>query len=310
MGKRYDNLDANESAFFERALTYVKKKIFQKKFPQFKARLLIPTSFEAHAGAESISYSIYEGVGLAKVVSDYANLSKGNVKAKEVIAKVKSLALEFDYNINEIRAAQLSQVNLKDQKAGAIKKGFMATEDSIAFLGDSEHGLYGLFSHPNINRVTVDADGGDGEDQTSWYEKTAAQILRDLNMIAAYSIDVTNGVERADTILMSSKLRAHISGLQMDGINMSVLKFFLENSENITAVETCEQCKVGGQAGGEIVCAYQRDDSTVTLEIPQDFEMFAAQEKGLTYNVPCHQRIGGVITPYPMSITIGEGVAS
>ncbi len=53
---------------------------------------------------------------------------------------------------------------------------------------------------------------------------------------------------------------------------------------------------------------YKRSPDKLTLELPQLFEQFAAQERNLEFVVPAHGRIGGVIIYYPLSVNIVEGI--
>lgn len=52
-GLTFNRMDAGESIFFARELEYIKAKTYDIKFPQLKARELLPVEFEANAGAES-----------------------------------------------------------------------------------------------------------------------------------------------------------------------------------------------------------------------------------------------------------------
>lgn len=298
--------DSNLAAFFSKSLNVVMKKLYEKKYPEFKARKLIPINTEVAAGADSVTYYMFEGFGLAKIITNYAKLVRGDVAAKETLAKVKSLGLAYDYSIQDIRRAQLSGVDLPSMKGANVKKGFMMSEDHIAFLGDDEHGLHGLFTHPNITKMTLPADGTGSS--TRLLDKTVELIIRDLNAIATKSIELTNGVEVANTILMTASLKAKLSAKFLTGTSVSVLDYFLDQSEHIESIETVEYCKEAGVGSTEIICSYRRDEDTLNLIIPQDFEQFEGQEKDLSISVPCHQRIGGTVIYYPLSVTIAEGV--
>ena len=57
-------------------------------------------------------------------------------------------------------------------------------------------------------------------------------------------------------------------------------------------------------AGGSIDrgILYKKDPLKLTLEIPLEFTMLAAQPQGLELVVPCYGRIGGVIIYKPLSL--------
>ena len=49
-------LDASEMIFFQRQLESVKKKTYDKKYPNLKARSLLSPDFTTHPGAKTITY--------------------------------------------------------------------------------------------------------------------------------------------------------------------------------------------------------------------------------------------------------------
>ena len=56
-----------------------------------------------------------------------------------------------------------------------------------------------------------------------------------------------------------------------------------------------------GPLANDTQITYKRDADTLSLEIPQDFEQFAPQQKGMEYEVLVHERIGGVLLYYPLA---------
>ena len=101
--------DENESIFFARELEYIKAKSYDKKYPYLKAREVIPVDATNNAGAESITYEQYSQVGMARIISDYAqDLPRGDVRGKEYTSPVKTLATSYGYNIDEIAAARMA----------------------------------------------------------------------------------------------------------------------------------------------------------------------------------------------------------
>lgn len=302
------NLDADESVFFSRELEHVKSQSYDVEYPELKARSLIPVSNEAGPGAESITYEQYDQVGTAKLLASYAeDLPRADVKGKEFTSPVRGLADSYGYSIQEIRAAKLAGKPLAQRRADAAKRAIMELDNRIAFFGDSKSGLKGFFAHANVPAFTITADGTGAT--TTWSTKTALLIHRDLSDFSNSIVEQTNGVEIPDTLLVPLVSYNLIKNKPIgDNADKSVLKYFLENNEYVKSVQWVNELKTAGSGGVKRMMVYKKDPSKVTLEIPQDFEQFEPQLKGLTYEVPCHLRTGGVIFYKPLSASYADGI--
>lgn len=303
----HSHLDAGEQFFFNRQLEYIKARSYDILFPELKARTLIPVSYEAGPGAESITYDQYDQVGMAKIVANYTtDFPRADVKGKQHTARVKSLGASYGYNVQEIRAAKMAGKPLQQRRANAAKRAILQKENQVAFFGDDEFELQGFLNNPNITNVILQADG-EG-DSTKFADKTSDQILRDLNSIVSTIHETTKGVESPDTLLLPLAQYNLLWTTRMNTYsNISVLKYFLDNNLHIKQVEWLNELKEAS-SGQDVMIAYTRSPEKVTLEIPQDFEQFPAQEQGLDFVVPCHERIGGVIIYYPLSVAKAEGI--
>ena len=309
MSHKHTLLDADESIFFGRELEHVKTKSYDKKYAQLKARTLFPVSSEAGPGAESITYEQYDSVGLAKVISSYADdLPRADVKGKQFTSIIKSLGSSFGYNIQEIRAAQMAGKPLAQRKADAAKKAILTREDQIAFSGDATNGILGFLTNPNIPLVVLAADGTGAS--TTFASKTADKVLRDLNKVVNSIVELTKEVEIPDTMLLPTEIYNYLKNTPWSTANdgKSILKLFLENNDYIKNVFSVPRMKGAGAGGLDRMAVYRRDPDALTLEIPQDFEMLEEQARGLEYVTPCHSRIGGVIVYYPLSIAFADGI--
>lgn len=306
------NLDANESAFFARELEFVKAKTYDKKYPQLKATRLIPVSTEAGPGASSITYQMFDQIGIMKIISNYADdLPRSDVFGKEFTSKVKSLGGSFGYNIQEIREAAMAGRPLNAKKAASVRKANEIKVNNLAWFGDTDAGLVGLLNNANIPAATA-ASGVGG---IPWSVKTQAEILKDMNDSVTAIEETTKGVEIPDTILLPIAQWRIISTTNMGtGTDTTIKKYFMDNNPEITSIEWVNELKAvaplpsGGAGPSDIMIIYRKDPDVLTLEIPQPFEQFPAQERNLEFVVPAHSRIGGVIVYYPLAIDITEGI--
>lgn len=301
MSKKYTHLDAESTIFFETQLEAVKSRSYDKKYPALKARTLIPVSFEAGAGAESISYEQFEQFGMAKIISNYArDLPRADVKGKKFVSPVESLGMSYGYSVQEIRAAQFGNKPLQQRKANAARRGVMEKENTIALFGDAGTGLKGLLNNVNVPIQALPADGTGAS--ILWSTKTADLIIRDMNLVANTVVTQSKGVELPDTLLLPLTAFTFTSSTpRSNDSETTILAYFLANNPHIKNIEWLNELETAGAGSSRRMMAYRRDEDAITLEIPQDYEEFSPQEKGLEFEIPCHERIGGVIFYYPLS---------
>lgn len=302
------NLDANESLFFARELEHIKTKNYEKQFPELTATKNIPVSNEADPGAEVITCYMYEPTGMAKIISNYSDdLPRADSKGKPYSANVKGIGNSYGYSIQDIRAAKKAGKPLEQRKANAARQANDQTVNKIAYFGDDEHGLVGLFTHPNVTVYTLPADGT--ESSTKFESKTGKQIICDLNAITNKVVSLTKGVEKPDTMLMPHGTYSYLTSTPWsDNSDTTILKYFLDNNPYIKQVIPTPECEGAGTSGADLLFVYRKDPDKLTLEIPQGFEQFAPQPKNLEYVIPCHSRCAGVIFHFPLSAIKASGI--
>lgn len=316
MNKPYLNLDANESVFFARELEFIKSQTFDILYPEYKATRLIPVSNEAGAGAQSITYTQFDRVGIMKIIADWADdLPRSDVKGVQFTSPVRSLGGSFGWNVQEIRASMMANKNLDSRKAAATRQSYEQEINEIGWLADGTPkfgGLRGVFFNANVTKATP-TNG-------NWIAglKTSDQIIFDVNESVRKMRDLTQGVEEPDTILLPVDEFTHLQTTpRATGTDTTILTFLQRVHPGITfeflneakGVVDSNGNKPSGTAGASnVMLTYRRSLQKLSFEIPQDYEQFAAQERGLEFLVPAHARNGGVIFYYPLSATITEGI--
>lgn len=301
-------LDANESAFFKRQLEYVKSQTYDVKYKNLKATMLIPVSTGAPSGADTITFRSFSKIGVAKIVSDYANdFPRVDIFGEEKQAKVRSIGDSYGYSIKEIRRAQMAGLNLNQRRAEAARRASDEKVNDIAWNGDTDYGLQGLIDYPGITQYTVPADGTGSV--KLWSAKTPDKIVRDVTGMVDAIVDTTNGREAPDTLILPINQYLLIANTRMtDGNNKTILTYIMENNPFIQTIEWVVELKGAGAGSTDRMMAYTRNSMNLTLEIPQPFEQFTPQQKGMEFEVVCHTETGGVIVYYPLSVAYGDGI--
>ena len=308
MKRLVDRLDAAEQIFFGRQLEHVKAKTYDILYPELLAPKLFPVSYEAGAGADTIKYEQFDMVGMAKIIASYANdLPRCDVKGKEFIANVKSLGASYGYNIQEVRAAAMKGMPLAQRKANAAKRAIKYLENYIAFFGDTDHNLPGFLSNANIPNALAEADGVGAT--STWTTKTPDQIIRDINDAVNDMRDLTKGVEAPDTLLLPEYQYGLIASTpRASNSDATILDFVLRTNPWLKQVIPCFELKGTGTGTADQFVIYNRNPDKVELNIPSEFEQFPPQEKGLEFEIPCHQRMCGTIVYYPLSASKVYGI--
>ena len=306
---RFDSAE-DASIFFARELDYIKSKSYDKIYPEFTALNNFPITHEVPEGAETMTYYSYEKTGMAAIISNYAtDLPRADVKGSPTTAYVKSIGDSYGYSIQEMRASRMAGKSLDTRKAEAARYAIDRKTNEIAFAGDKEHKLMGMLScDNNIPLYTL----ATVETKTSWKDKSAAEILADINGMFAYQSRITQDVERADTLALPPAVFIDISTRQIPNTGYTVKRFLLENAPYlkniITAPELSAENKATNPYGVDVAMLYTNSADKFSLEIPMAFYQYPLQNRNLEVIVPCEERVAGIVLYYPLSALLAVGV--
>jgi len=300
------HMDANESMFFARQLEYIRPQAYQMTRVALSALTLFPISTDIPAGAKSHTYRMWDTVGMAKIISNYADdLPRAGVFAKEFTGYIRSIGISYGYTVQDIRAAQFAGVNLDTAEQAAAKRGHDETINKIAWNGDATANLPGFLSNANISAVTVPADGT-GSSKT-FATKTPDQILRDLNSLVNSVITQSKGIHRPNQLWMPLEQYTYInSTIRGSMSDATILEVFTRSNPGIKVIPVIE-LDGAGTAGADVMVALENNRENWRLEIPMAFLQHPPQLTNLEYTIPCESRCGGVIIPFPLAFAKGEG---
>lgn len=304
-------MDADGAFFFQRQLEHIKARSYDVRYAELKARQLFPVSNEGGPGVTSITYRTYDQVGAAKIINAYADdLPRADVAGKETTIPVRSVGISYGYNLDEIQSSQLTGASLDQRRANAARRSNEQVVNDVAFFGDSESGLPGLFSNPNIPTGAV-VNPGSG---TEWVNKTPDQILFDVNDLFADIFETTKMVEQGNTLLLPPAQWSYImSTPRSANSDTTIAQYLAQNSPYLTGIEDMipvNECAAANNPllSTDAMVAYDRSPDKLQLEIPVELEMLPVQQKSLEMIVPGRSRLAGLNIYYPLSLAIGTGI--
>lgn len=307
--ERCDGLrkDAGDTIFVAKELEYVKAKTYDQKNANLNALKMFDMSSDVDPGADTISYQSLGAVGMAKTIANYAtDFARVDVMAEEHIAKVIGGGAAYGYTIQDLRRAAMARKPLSSRKAIAVRRALDEYVNRIAFKGDAKHGVVGLLDNPNIGSYTVAADGAGSS--TKFKDKTAVQILRDMNGIIHSVSKQTNEVENPNTLALPPDQYNYIASTPYsDVVADSILSVFKRNNPDVTVIKANELTGAGA-GGSDMMLAYVKDIDHQSLELPLPFTQHTIQQKGLEFEVPCEVRTAGVLIYYPLSMNKASGI--
>ena len=151
-----------------------------------------------------------------------------------------------------------------------------------------------------------------GTQYTDFKHKTAMEILDDINGMFAYQSKITNGVERADTLMVPNSVYIDLSTRQVPNTGYTVLKFLLENAPYLKNVVPAPELEAEATDTNPykkgVMFLYTNSEEKLSLEIPMPYYQYPLQNRNLEVLVPCEERVAGLIIYYPFSALIAAGV--
>lgn len=315
---RFDSAE-DASVFFARELDHVKSQSYDVEYPELTAMSLFPVSNEADPGAETITYYSYDKTGLAKIISNYAtDLPRADVKGKPITAFIKSLGDSYGYSVQEMRASRMAGKSLDARKGESARYQIDRLNNQIAWAGDPDNNLMGVLSKNNDVPLYVLPASAAVSSSTKWADKTAEEILADINGMQKQVAAVTKNVERPDTLALPADVYIDIATRQIPNTGYTVKRFVEENAPYLKSIVSAGELQADSPetnpygadngTGQNVALFFKNDARKLTIENPLPFYQYPVQPKGLEMIIPCEARTAGAIIYYPLSMLIAVGV--
>lgn len=290
------------TAFTARELEHVKAQTYDIKKVPLKARQFIPVSTDAHPGAEFVSYDQYDSFGEAEIVESYADDSPGvDAEKQNFPAKVFGFRAHYDFSIQDLRAAMMSGSRLLTIRPMQARRAIEAKFDRLAARGIPRIGKTGFINNPAVDASLTPV--------TLTMGSQAVTVFRYLNSIAAAIPVRSNDVERADSILFPTKAFQIIAGVMFgQDSGRSVLDVWLErNPYGVRRADQWTELDGAGAGGLDRIVCYRYDRDVAEVEVPQDYEEFPPEVRGLITRTECHMRSAGTVIRYPGAMQYADG---
>lgn len=291
----------DNSVFFAKALEFSMAQAYQRPIPAMSADRLVPVDNETPEWADSVSYEIYDTVGMAKIIAAYSDdLPRADIRGVEKVVPVVTLGNSFGYTTKDLRTALNNRTNLPVLRAVAARTHVARKENSLKIRGDTAYGMFGLINHPNITDVA--------QVTGNWGTATGDQIVDDLNALINAIITQSNGTHTPNRLGVSSLTRSRMATKRMSGAQQTtVMQFFREQFPEIDIV-VVEELRAQGAAGSEVVIAAEMNATNYHYKAAMPFRQHPPQARNLEFVVPCEARTAGLVVMQPLSLAKMDGV--
>jgi hypothetical protein len=310
-------LDDAESMFFENELRSLETRLWERKTPPFSAFTLFPISYEIDEGADTYEWREADVVGIARIISNDADdLPLVDAYEKKNTSHIRSIGDAFKYSTQEIRAAAMAGKPLEQRRRNSAARAIDLKMNQIAFAGSPKDDIRGVFQTSNAS-IVVAAAAAAAPNGIAWSAasgKTADEIIADMFSLVDTPNNVTNGVERVDTLVLPIAPYNYISALQKSAASdTTVLEFFRRVRPEIMVVSAAEMNSVASPPSGaagplSVAMAYTRSDEHLRMQIPMAQRALPPQPINLIQKVPVESRFGGVVVYLPLSMAFMEGI--
>lgn len=307
-------LDANQTAFLARDLTYVSRDVQKVLYDKLKAAEFIPVKSEVPRGAQTWTYRQIDIRGQARMSAHLSadDPPNADVSVEEFPFPVSHVTESYQYSLDELEAAAFAGVPLARDKAEACAELIARGLDQAMRIGDVTRGIYGFFNNPNVPVITL----GNGE----WDTATAAQVLADLQQIEQAVI--TNGRDNheATRMLAPTTYDGVLRNLSMGSANdKSVFKYFFGtpqdpgNSRMLKelfrwiALDSASGTETGATDDPQAI-VYPPDPKVVFAEIPIPYEELPPQPRNYAWVVPARAVFAGVTFKRPKACAYVENL--
>lgn len=310
-----DRLDAGESVFFLRQLESIDQEVYTKLYPAFMARQLIPPETGIPDWANVRTYRQYDRQGVAQLISDMSDdLPLVDLTGAEFTSLIKKIGDGYRYSIDELKAAQATGMPLDAERAVVAREEAERAVDQILAKGTmplangtnlTVPGVLGLTNQTGTTAFTAGTKALGG---TTWGtlaapNATGDEVAADLMGVCNNLFETTKQIWSKFRILLNPAQFDYASQKRLGSVSdTTALAFARGNCPYIEGVYPWYQIPSG------TMVVFAPDRRVVAAVVNQEYQTLPPQTRGFGWVVPGSIKCGGVISRYPVGMSIVTGL--
>jgi hypothetical protein len=313
----YDNMQ-QALGFLISQTSYIEPEVYRIQYPDILYPQLVPVDTSAGEWAKSVTYFSLDKVARADWFDGSAtSMPIADVNRGKFEQTIEMAGIGYRYNLEELgQAMMIPGTNLTTERAEAAVRSYEEFVDQMARVGDARKSAFGLLNNPNVAVTNAIADGSGGAGSSPlWANKSADQMIRDVQnaLTNVYSGSLT--VEMADTVLLPITNMELLANTRVPNTYGNALDYLSKYNLythttgaplTIRGILNLNTAGVGGV--GRMVC-YRKDPRVVKLHIPMEHRFLPVWQTGpIVFDIPGIFRMGSVEVRRPGAFSYVDGI--
>ena len=300
-------VDSDGIAFYISQLAYLETKIYERKYATITYLQDIPVVSGVPEHAQEWNYRSYDGVTAGKFIGASAkDLPKIAAKANMSKVPIGYAGNMLEWSLEELRNGAFLNMPIDTIQAGLAFRSSQEHSQTVAYFGDADRKMNGLFNHPNVPKKNA----------PKAVSAMSGQELYDLVNDLLFEVNEDTALTHLpDTVRVYPQLFKLMNSTLMTGYtDTSVMKYFKEN--NYYTQQTGQQIDIlprlqlkgsmmsanGVSNGGkDRIMVYEKNEENLGVVNNMPFRLTAPQPHLLSIEVAGEYKCSGTDFRFPMS---------
>jgi hypothetical protein len=294
------------TAFFQEELVKIIGEVERVEYGRKIARNILPFDRKASRGSQALKQYVLDRAGymrLKEKVTDKVELT--DITKTAVYLPLLIAENGFQYDIDEIAAAQESNTSLDPEKASAVLESYEEMINKVAFVGQSDLGLTGLANNANVDIATdlgATFAAATSEQKVAFFTGLCGNVWTNSGTTIAPDTLVIPSVEYT---AMGSKTYSN-SGVVTDKSELEMLQTRLNGMYGTVNIVSSLELEAQGLAGVQRAVAFASNPRVVYFEETLPIEYQPVQRVNNVFKVPTFAKVGGVFIRRPYGLYYGD----
>jgi len=288
----------SEALFFEEQRRFVLGEVEKVEYGEMTGRQAVTTVSEGGRGTTTVRQYVLDRAGVMKLRSNKAeDYNLIDLSGSYVDAPVFFSESGFEYDIEELWAAQQANMNLDSMKAEAVAEAYEEMVNKIIWVGQSDVGLTGLANNANVDIITTTAGAAlntfTAEEQVQYFVSAYNKIYTSTKQKIKPN---TLAVSTATFLYLNQTAYSVVSGLTVQTLLARILEITGLTMNDVIVANELETA-----GAGSIVRAifYDRGTRRVRFNEPLPLQFQPTQPRDNSFRVPTVAKVAGVWLRYP-----------
>jgi len=296
-------------AFLTPQLYRIEAEVYMTKYPSFDITRFMPVDSSGDMwDVGTLVYSM-DQVGQAEFLGGGAfDMPYASTRMSQATRAFHLAGVGYEWNTQEMqRAARLGRSLSSDKAAAAVLAsdrfiyGLAMTGKNPA--GVAEKGWTGFTNDANVPSAQVAADGTGSS--RLWADKTADQILRDINAALTAVETGTSETHVADTLVLPTTRYNTIASTRIDNTGSTILQFLQANNvagESLQILKS-RALETAGTGSSTRMVAYAKNGEVLKFHLPGPHQFLPPfQKASMVYEVGGIMNVGGLEIRLPKAM--------